>query len=189
MKRFIDRLPLIFLILTLLSLVLMIIVRISAAGTKLLSTGSGAGKFIAAYYHPSIVVFAVILVIFLIMIFTVRLKQYYWKKRTKAENEAFTPGDVEYPPGPLVFMNQIEANGSDAEAEVQQDPENARNALDAEISSEADEDGPAEAVELSDAGGQADPDEQPDAAEPAAFKEEADITVDAETPENVENRD
>ena len=124
MKRFINKLPLLLFILTLLSLALMILVRISAAGTKLLSTGSGTGRFIAAYYHPSVVVFIVILALFMIVIFTVRVRQYYLRKRYKAESEAFTPGDIEYPPGPVVFMEQIEADEADAPAET---PENIEN--------------------------------------------------------------
>ena len=132
MKRFINRLPLLLLILTLVSLGLMILVRIAASGTKLLSTGSGVGRLIAGYYHPSVVVFIVILVLFIAVIFTVRLKQIHRRKQEIAENEAFTPGDLEYPPSTVMSMDQIEAaeeKSDDAETVVSEIVEDAETEI------------------------------------------------------------
>ena len=60
----VKRIPMILFILTILSFVYMIIIRLNAMGTKLLTTGSKAGKFIAANYHSSVILFVVILAAF-----------------------------------------------------------------------------------------------------------------------------
>ena len=208
MKRFINRLPLLLFILTLVSLVLMIAVRIAGSGTKLLSTGSGVGRLVAAYYHPSVVIFIIFLVLFMAWVLTFRLKQYHRKKREIAENEAFTPGEIEYPPSTELAMEQIEAAEDDLIADMQPETDNAETseafeAAAAEQDATAETDGPAENIDEAVFEEEAEmkpeaeiPDVfeeeaeiRPDEETPAAFEEEADISPEEETPENLENQD
>ena len=208
MKRFINRLPLLLFILTLASLALMIAVRIGASGTKLLSAGSGVGRLVAAYYHPSVVVFVIFLVLFMIWVLTFRLKQYHRKKRDIAENEAFTPGEVEYPPSTVLSMEQIEVVEDDAPAASQPETENSEDpeifeAAAAEQDAAAGTDEPAEGMDEAafEEETEMKPEAEipaafaeeaeiiPDEETPAAFEEEADMISEAETPENLENQD
>lgn len=82
----IRRLPLILFIMTLASCALMILIRIGGAGTKLLSTKTGTGRFIAANYNSCIIVFAVILAAFIIVtaVLNARIRK---KKKTPVTAE------------------------------------------------------------------------------------------------------
>lgn len=65
----IKRIPMIMFVLTILSLLYMIVVRLDAMGTRLLTKSSGAGKFIASSYNFSVILFLVISGLFVLTVF------------------------------------------------------------------------------------------------------------------------
>ncbi len=61
MKKAVRYIPMILFVLTILSFIFMIIVRLNAMGTRLLSISSGLGRLIASQYNPSVILFLILL--------------------------------------------------------------------------------------------------------------------------------
>lgn len=57
----IKRIPMIIFVLTILSFVYMIIIRLNGMGLRLLSMNSSAGRFVAKNYNSSVVLFVIML--------------------------------------------------------------------------------------------------------------------------------
>ena len=87
-----KRIPLIFLILTLLSLVFVVFVRVSAHGLSLLLIDSSKGALIAAFYHSSIVIFLVCLVALCVSSFIYNKKKNEAKRLREEQENAYSTG-------------------------------------------------------------------------------------------------
>jgi len=57
----IKRIPMIIFVLTILSFVYMIIIRLNGMGLRLLSMNSNAGSFVARHYNSSVILFVIML--------------------------------------------------------------------------------------------------------------------------------
>ncbi len=87
-KKTTKFIPVILLLLTIVSFIIMLLVRIGGAGEKLLHTDSSLGGLIAANYHSSVVVFAVFLVLFLAWLFARLERKHTIKKKKEKEHQA-----------------------------------------------------------------------------------------------------
>ena len=85
--------PVILLLLTIVSFIIMLLVRIGGSGEKLLHTDSSLGGLIAANYHSSVVVFAVFLVLFLAWLFARLERKHNIKKKKEKEQRAAFEAD------------------------------------------------------------------------------------------------
>ncbi len=94
----IKRLPLILLILTLVSGVFMILIRIAGSGVRLLSAKTGTGRFVAANYNSCIIVFIVILCAFIAATIVINRRRKK-KKGTREENLILSNEQMAYPGG------------------------------------------------------------------------------------------
>lgn len=84
----IKRIPMIVFVLTLLSLVYMIIIRLNAMGMRLLTMNSRAGGFIARHYNSSVVLFIVMACIFIaVVLLTNHIKSSKHKKHGNTDDE------------------------------------------------------------------------------------------------------
>lgn len=79
----IRRIPMILFVLTILSFAFMIVIRISAMGTRVLTMSSGVGKFVASSYRSSVIIFFIVLIL---LAAAVMISLRVQKKRREDEN-------------------------------------------------------------------------------------------------------
>ena len=94
----IKRIPMIVFVLTILSLVYMIIVRLNGMGLRLLSMNSSAGRFIAGHYRSCVILFIVMLAILALVVFIAnRIRSGKKTVGPDEEEQMFTPPAPELP--------------------------------------------------------------------------------------------